>query len=183
VSFLRTEFLHLHGQRSVRLLDEVQQSRDSLRTCHGDQLLARGLRSLHLAGIVLVGGLRLALEVLLVLRGRLGPLEAELPARAGVARLDAVEVVGELVVLGLCLLRQLLGVLHLGLGGQALLLPRLAVAVHLVGELQQVLVHGVQREAELRAIVRDALVGVEDELELRRVALMARLGLAQAVSC
>jgi plasmid stability protein len=44
-------------------------------------------------------------------------------------------------------------------------------------------VHGVQREAELRAIVRDALVGVEDELELRRVALMARLGLAQAVSC
>jgi hypothetical protein len=117
-----------------------------------------------------------------VLGGRLGPFEAKLPAGACVARLDAVEVVGELVVLCLCLLGQAFGVLDLVLSGQALLLPRLAVRVHLVGQLQQVLVHGVEGEAELRAVVGDALVGVQDELELRRVALMARLGLAQAVN-
>ena len=116
-----------------------------------------------------------------MLGGRLGPLEAKLPAGARVARLDAVEVVGELVVLGLCLLGQALGVLDLVLGGQALLLPRLAVRVHLVGQLQQVLVHGVQGEAKLGAVVGDALVRVQHELELRRVALMARLRLAQAV--
>jgi hypothetical protein len=42
-------------------------------------------------------------------------------------------------------------------------------------------VHGVQGEAELGAIVGNALVGVEDVLELGRVALVASLGLAQAV--
>ena len=176
-----TIFLHLHGQRRVRLLDEVKQRSNGLRPRGGHQLLAQCLRRLHLASIVLVGRLCLALQILLVLGRGLGPLETELPAGARVARLDAVEVVGKLVVLGLCLLREPLGVLDLVLRGQALLLPCLAVRVHLVCQLQQVLVHGVQGEAELGAIVGNALVGVQDVLELGRVALVASLGLAQAV--
>jgi hypothetical protein len=177
----RTVFLHLHGQRRVRLLDEVYQRGDGMGTQSGHELLARHMRRLHLAGVVLIGRLCLALQVLLVLGRRLGPLEAKLPAGARVARLHAVEVFGELVVLGLRLLRQPFRVLHLVLGGEALLLPRLAVGVHLGGQLQQILVHGVQGEAELGAVVGDALVRVEDLLELRLVALMACLGLAHAV--
>jgi hypothetical protein len=42
-------------------------------------------------------------------------------------------------------------------------------------------VHGVQGEAELGAIVGDALVGAQDVLELRRIALVARLGLVDVV--
>ena len=129
----RTKLLHLHGERSIGFLDQVQQRRDGLRPRSGHQLFAQGLGRLHLGGIVLVGSLSLALQVLLVLRGRLGALEAKLSAGARVARLDAVEVFVQLVVLGLCLLRQPFGVQHLVLGGKALRLPCLAVAVHLVG--------------------------------------------------
>jgi hypothetical protein len=41
----------------------------------------------------------------------------------------------------------------------------------------------VQGKAELGAIVGDALVGVEDLLELRRVGFVARIWLAQVVDC
>lgn len=129
----------------------------------------------------MIGGLRLALQVLLVLGGGLGSLEAKLPTSARVSGFDAVKVFGKLVVLGFGLLGEPLGFLDLVLGGEALLFPRLSICVHLVGELQQILMHSMQGEAELSAVVGDALVGMEDLLELRLVAFMARVWLAYTV--
>jgi hypothetical protein len=44
-------------------------------------------------------------------------------------------------------------------------------------------VHGVEGKAELGAIVGDALIRVEDLLELRLVALVSGVGLSYAIEC
>ena len=107
----------------------------------------------------LIGSLNLSKQILLLLGGGLVLEGVEDLARlAGLASAGPLVLLCERIVLGLALAHGLLDVRHLLLGGETVGLPRLAVALAVHGELDEIVVHLLEGGGEVGAIFSHALV-------------------------
>jgi hypothetical protein len=175
----RSELLHLQGEASVALRDEIFQRLDCLWPRGGDELLPLLASILDLGLVVLVCHLDLLLQLLLPLLSRLHAPQPKVPP--SIARLRMIVLLSQGIILLLRLLQLLLRVRRLALGTQANLLPVLAALLHLKGQLVEVLVHLVQVQRKLQPVLGHALVQVGDGLELPGVRALPRLGFADVL--
>lgn len=164
-----TKLLQLQRQCTVRLVDQLLQRSHRPGPQLRVQLFPLRLGRAHLFLVVFVRRLRLPQQVLLVLLGALRPLQPDPPAALGIARPRAVVVLGQGIVFGLGLLHGHLGVAGLLLRVQSVVLPLFPSPLHVRRQHVQVLVHLVQREGELHAIVCHALVHLEHFRQLLRI--------------
>ena len=101
-----------------------------------------------------------------------------LAALARLASLDSLVIVGQRVVLGLALTHSLFHLSNLILGGQAILLPRLAAAFCDARKLHKLVVHLVQLFRKLNSILGHAFVGARHSFVCATKSALAVIGSA-----
>lgn len=176
-----TKLLQLQGQARVAFNHQLLQGLDGLGSGGAEQLLPLGAGGLDFLLVVGIGGVQLPQDVFLDLGGALWALQAQPPAAFGVAGPGAVVVLGQTVVLGLCLVHGRLGIGRPLFGVQALVFPVLATALDVARQLGEVLVHLVERQGVLHAVVGHALVQAHNLVELADMGALAQVGLVDRV--
>lgn len=155
------KLLHMDTQAGIRLLDQLLQIVDSLRSVCTQQILLLTLSSLDFCRIVTIRSFKFAVEIFLMLCSRLGSFQAKL-ARLFLACPSPVILLCQRIVFAFCLVRSELGILNTLLCIQAALLPVFPSSFRVRCQLMEFFRHYQEGARELEAMIGHVIVDLGD---------------------